>query len=107
MLPKQYTLDSAPVPIDPRVRIRQVPGRLMAVIRYSGRWTEQNFADKSAALRRALDEESVTQLGEMQSALYNAPYTPPFMRRNEVMVNVNSVPAGADEQFSARQLAAY
>ena len=107
MLPSQYTLDDAPVPTDSRVHVRQVPGRLMAVIRYSGRWTERNYADKSAALQKALQEVSVTPLGSMHSALYNAPYTPPFMRRNEIMVEVNRLPAEAGKRMEAHQLAAY
>jgi len=107
MLPSRYTLEDAPVPTDPRVRIRQVPGRLMAVIRYSGRWTERNFAQKSESLVKVLQEESVTPLGEVHSALYNAPYVPPFMRRNEVMVEVNRLPAQADKVAEAQQLPAY
>ena len=107
MLPSQYTIDDAPIPTDARVRVRQVPGRLMAVIRYSGRWTEKNFAAKSEVLRKVMQEESVAPLGEVHSALYNAPYTPPFMRRNEVMVEVNRLPAQAVKRLEEHQLAAY
>jgi uncharacterized protein YacL (UPF0231 family) len=107
MLPSQYTLDDAPVPTDPRVRVRQVPGRLMAVIRYSGRWTEKNFAAKSEVLQKVMQEESVAPLGEVHSALYNAPYTPPFMRRNEVMVEANRLPAQAVKRLEEHQLASY
>jgi len=106
MLPTEYTLDTAPVPTDERVQIKAMRGRLMAVLRYSGRWTERNFSNKQSALRDAIDGESIDRIGEFQSALYNPPYTPPFMRRNEVMVEVNRVPAAA-EQESAEQLAAY
>ena len=106
MLPTEYTLDTAPVPTDERVQIKAMPGRLMAVLRYSGRWTESNFSNKQSALRDAIDGESIDRIGEFQSALYNPPYTPPFMRRNEVMVEVNHVPAAA-EQEPAEQLAAY
>ena len=106
MLPTEYTLDTAPVPTDERVQIKAMPGRLMAVLRYSGRWTESNFSNKQSALRDAIDGESIDKLGEFQSAFYNPPYTLPFMRRNEVMVEVNRVPAAAVQE-SAEQLAAY
>jgi hypothetical protein len=105
MLPTEYTLDTAPVPTDERVQIKAMPGRLMAVLRYSGRWTESNFSNKQSALWDAIDGESIDKLGEFQSAFYNPPFTPPFMRRNEVMVEVNRVPAVVQE--SAEQLAAY
>jgi len=106
MLPTQYTLATAPVPTDERVQIKAMPGRLMAVLRYSGRWTESNYEKKQSVLRDAIDSESIQQISEFQSALYNPPYTPPFLRRNEVMVGVDRVPAAA-EQDSSEQLAAF
>jgi len=106
MLPTEYTLETAPAPTDERVEIKAMPGRLMAVLRYTGRWTESNFSNKQAALRDAIDSESIESIGEFQRALYNPPYTLPFLRRNEVMVEVNRVPA-AVEQASAEQLAAF
>jgi hypothetical protein len=39
VLPKGVTLASAPEPLDARVRLREVPGGRVAVIRYSGRWS--------------------------------------------------------------------
>ena len=106
MLPKAYTLQNAPIPTDERVQIQAMPGRLMAVLRYSGRWTERNFVNKQAALQDAIDGESIERIGEFQVSLYNPPYTLPFMRRNEVMVEVSRVPETVD-QVSDKQLAAY
>lgn len=107
MLPTRYTLETAPRPTDPRVRIRQVPGRLMAVLRYSGRWTERNFVVKKTTLLDTLESESVMPVGEIQSAMYDPPYMPPFMRRNEVMIEVNLLPATATATAAASQAAAY
>jgi len=107
MLPSQYTLETAPVPTDPRVRVREVPGRLMAVLRYSGRWTERNYVQKQSQLSEAIEAADVESIGQMQSALYNPPYTPPFMRRNEVMVEVSSLPAAATSLALTQQAAAH
>lgn len=95
MLPAEYTLDTAPVPTDDRVRIRSVPGRLMAVLTYSGRWTEQNFSNRTKQLLDSLSAESMESIGEVVSAAYDPPFMPPFMRRNEVMVEVNRLPGVA------------
>ena len=92
MLPSEYTLETAPQPTDKRVTIRAVPGRLTAVLRYSGRWTESNYAEKRAALLEALKQESITPVGEVQSAQYAPPSTPPFLRRNEVLVEIDRLP---------------
>jgi hypothetical protein len=92
MLPTEYTMETAPVPTDDRVQITEVSGRLMAVLRYSGRWTAKNFLENKERLRDAVDRESVGRAGEFESAAYNPPFMPPFMRRNEVMVEVSRLP---------------
>jgi len=96
MLPAKYSFDTAPVPTDPRVNVSAVPGRLMAVLRYSGRWTDRNFQRKRSALLKSLESAQVETVGNVQSAFYNAPFTLPFLRRNEVMIEVDALPASAD-----------
>ena len=93
MLPSQYTLATAPVPSDPRVRVRQVQGRVMAVVRYSGRWTDSNYEERKRILLAGVAASGTETIGEVQSALYDAPYVPPFMRRNEVLIQVKAPPA--------------
>jgi hypothetical protein len=91
-LPAKYRLETAPVPEDPRVRIVQEPARLFAVLRYSGRWTESNYTASRDELLAALSDAGVRVRGEPQLARYNAPFVPPFMRRNEVLIEVDSLP---------------
>lgn len=91
-LPAKYTLDTVPVPEDPRVRIVEEPARLFAVLRYSGRWTESNYNASRGELLDLLSAAGVGVRGEPQLARYNAPFVPPFMRRNEVLIEVDSLP---------------
>jgi hypothetical protein len=106
MLPSEYTLETAPVPTDARVYVREVPGRLMAVQRFSGRWTEANYAKYELKLREAVAEADVSPVGEVERAAYNAPFSLPFLRRNEVLVAVDRLPAKA-MVASADSAAAY
>ncbi|NKB32409.1 MAG: heme-binding protein [Pseudomonadales bacterium] len=92
MLPSKYTLESAPSPLDENVGLRQIPGRLMAVVRYSGRWTESNREKYEVRLREAIEQNGIEILSEAESAAYNPPFTPPFMRRNEIMLEVSTFP---------------
>lgn len=92
MLPNRYTRETAPIPADARVRIVEEPGQLMAVLRYSGRWTERNYAEKRERLLRALDAADVQPRSDPVLARYDPPFKPPFLRRNEVMVVVDRVP---------------
>jgi hypothetical protein len=97
MLPTKYTLDTAPQPTDARVQVVQKPGRLMAVLRYSGRWTQANYTRKQADLSRAIELADVGTNGDFESALYDPPYKLPFLRRNEVMIEVDRLPVAAME----------
>ena len=97
MLPSKYTLETAPLPTDSRVNIRPVSSRLVAVIRYRGRWTDSNYDEQSKTLLAGVKNAGVMTIGSVQSALYDAPYVPPFMRRNEVMIEVAELPAMAEQ----------
>ncbi len=84
VLPKGVTLESAPEPLDPRVQTRLVPARRWAAIRYSGTWSQANYDEHLALLSATLAKAGVATEGEPVLARYNAPFTPWFMRRNEI-----------------------
>ena len=88
VMEKKYSLETLPVPNDPRVRLRVVPERTVAVHRYSGTWSEDNYLKHERLLLDALADDGVSTRGAPISARYNAPFTPWFMRRNEVMIEV-------------------
>ncbi len=87
-LPDSFTLATAPQPTDPAVRLVVVKGGYYAVSRYAGRATDQNADRQSTALLAQLTAAGVTMLSGPIRATYNGPFTPPFMRRNEVMVRI-------------------
>jgi hypothetical protein len=84
VLPKGVTPESAPEPLDPRVQLRLVPASQWAVIRYSGTWSQSNYEEQLALLRTTLDKAGVATQGEPVLARYNPPFTPWFLRRNEI-----------------------
>jgi hypothetical protein len=84
-MPSEYTLDRLPVPDDPAVRLRPVGERRVAAIRFSGSWDERRFEAKAAELRRWLESQGETAVGEPVTARYNPPWTPWFLRRNEIL----------------------
>ena len=88
VMERKYTLDTLPQPRDPRIRLEEQAARVMAVRRYSGRWTEENYRKNEAKLMEALSADGRRPIGAPILARYNSPFTPWFMRRNEVMVEI-------------------
>lgn len=91
MMPASYTEATIPSPDDPRVRIRSVPERKVAVMRYSGRWTRSQYLKHKELLEKWIESEGLVIAGEAVWARFNAPYTPWFLRRNEVQIPVVSI----------------
>lgn len=89
MMPKAYTLSSLPQPNDTSVTLRQVPAQKMAAIRYSGTWSEKNYLIHKAELEAWIREAGLSSTGDSTWARYNPPFTPWFLRRNEVLIPVN------------------
>jgi hypothetical protein len=91
-LPATYTMQTAPKPLDPNVQIREVPTQVIASWRYTGRWTETNYRDNEKLLREQIAKRGLVTGGEPILARYNAPFTPWFMRRNEVLIPIKQGP---------------
>ena len=89
VLPKGVTAASAPEPLDARIQLREVQPTRFAVIRYSGFWSESNYAEHLAKLQAALRAADLAWEGEAVYSRYNAPFTPWFMRRNEVWLRLS------------------
>ena len=88
VLPKGVTVANAPEPLDARVQLRDVPSAQVAVIRYSGFWSQSNDNDQLAKLQTAMRAANLPWTGEAVYSRYNAPFTPWFLRRNEVWLHV-------------------
>lgn len=89
VVPREFYGPGAPAPKNSKVKIEDVPGGMVAALRYRGLWNSSKFEDKSAELLGALANQGLTPSGEVFSAVYNPPMTPPFLRRNEVLVRLS------------------
>ena len=86
MMPASYNMETIPEPVDPSVVLREVPAYRAAVVRYSGRWSEKAYRKHLALLLEWIDQNGLVISGEPVWARYNAPFTPWFMRRNEILI---------------------
>ena len=92
VLPRGVTVASAPEPLDSRVTLREEPARRIAVLQYSGFWSDANFKQHLSQLQSTLRSENLNWTGEPVLSRYNAPFTPWFMRRNEVWLQLDKAP---------------
>jgi SOUL heme-binding protein len=88
VLPRGVTLDTAPEPIDQRIVLRQVQPMRVAVIRYSGFWSDANYNRHLTQLEETLRKAGVKWSGEPVYSRYNPPFTPWFLRRNEIWLQL-------------------
>lgn len=88
VMERKYTMDTLPEPTNPDIRLVQRPERVMAVHRYSGTWSEERYREHEKTLLDALAVDRVEITASPVFARYNAPFTPWFLRRNEIMVEI-------------------
>jgi hypothetical protein len=98
VLPSGVSLQAAPLPLDARVQLREEPAQHWATIRYSGTWSQANQAEHTQRLRAAVAAAGLATEGEPLLARYNGPWTPWFMRRNEIWLRLAAAPAGTAAQ---------
>ena len=97
VLPAGSTAETVPVPADPRVTIRTVPGALAAALRFSGSGSEAAFERRNEGLQAALVLAGLTVVGPPRFARFDPPFKPWFLRRNEVVQDVEQHNLAAGE----------
>jgi hypothetical protein len=88
VMPDGLTLETTPEPLDERVKIVEISERVVAALQFSGRWSNSIFKKKSKEMLQELTKAGIKTVGQVFTMRYNGPFTPWFMRRNEVAVEV-------------------
>jgi hypothetical protein len=83
-MPAEWTLETLPEPVDPNVTLRAMPARTLAVIAYSGTWSETRYEEHLKMLQDALGGAGLRWHGEPVWARFDPPWKPWFLRRNEI-----------------------
>ncbi len=91
VLPSSYTMDSAPKPVDPSIRIEEVPSKAVAVLTYSGLTSPEKLDRLSNELAGWIETQGYRTASQPRSAHYDPPFTIPFLRRSEVHIDVEKL----------------
>ena len=87
IMPKKYKLEDLPVPAD-NVKLIEIEPKRMAVLRFSGKASDEDFENTEIELKNWIYENGLKQIGDPIFAYYDLPMTPSFMRRNEILIEV-------------------
>jgi hypothetical protein len=90
VMPKKYSFETLPKPNSKDVTLIQLPARRFAVIRFSGLADDENILQHTKQLEAYILAEKLKPLGGTVLAFYNPPWTLPFLRRNEVMIEIEN-----------------
>jgi SOUL heme-binding protein len=88
IMPAGSTLATMPRPTNPNVRLLEEPGKRYAVVRFSGLGGQASLNRKTEELRTFMTGRNLTPIGPPVIAFYDPPFTLPFMRRNEVWLEI-------------------
>lgn len=89
-LPKRFTPESAPKPTDDRVRLVLMPEQRFAVLTFSGSRNQQVLSAREEQLRAALKARDINPGISARAFFYDPPWTLPWLRRNEVAIDVKT-----------------
>ena len=87
-MPAKYTMETLPAPVDPNVKLIPHPAKRMAVVRFSGTGSAGEMEQVRGDLMKQVATLGLTPVGAPVFAFYDPPWTLPFFRRNEVMVEL-------------------
>lgn len=105
-LPSKFSMENTPVPIDSKVRIRQMPAQTRAVMTFAGSWDMTNCGPKVKELIAAVKKDGYLCQPETWKLLrYNPPFSFPWMRTNEVTVDIVDVALNGQNDNKANELA--
>jgi hypothetical protein len=83
MMPSKYSMSSLPEPLDPRVQIMEIGKEIRAVYTFRGWAAEKKVKTKMEVFRTQLEKHNLNH-ERILLAQYDPPYTPPYMRKNEL-----------------------
>ncbi len=89
IMPVKTVDKGVPKPSGESVTLGKVQAARFAVLRFDGGRTEENETSAIEKLKARLDAEKLKGKGAATFAYYDPPWTPTFMRRNEVMICID------------------
>ena len=88
VMPREFDCETLPDPNDPSLVLKEIPARKVAAVTFSGTVNPQMIEEKKQELLGWLQREGVEVVGQAELARYNPPFLPGFVKRNEILIEV-------------------
>lgn len=89
VMPKKYTEENPPEPSNPRITIRKTEKKKAASVTFSGSADPSKIREYESLLLKWIEKINMKPSGNFRLARYNPPFIPPFLRRNEILIDVS------------------
>lgn len=89
VMPKEYSMDSLPKPLNTEIQLKEIPVRQVAAITFSGNINPAKIDEKKNELLDWLKEKKISSTGLVELARYNPPFIPGFIKHNELLIEVH------------------
>ena len=86
VLPAKSSSGQISAPLDPSLSIKKIPAGRFAVLRFSGGRSSTLETQSLSLLRTWIAKKGLTAAGSPIYGYFDPPWTPGFLRRNEVML---------------------
>jgi hypothetical protein len=90
IMPSKYSLKTLPIPNNKKINIIEVESFKAAVLSFSGFVNKGIITIKKVELENWIKNENLISTGEIDIARYNPPWTPWFLRRNEIVMHIKN-----------------
>jgi len=90
VMPSSYTMETIPKPNNPAVELKEIPEKRFAAIRFSGMAGKESLKRHTKELDEFIRAKELKPISPPIYAFYNPPWTLPFLRRNEVMIEISA-----------------
>lgn len=88
VMPSKFAINDLPIPNDKRITFKEVSDQKVAVRKFGWGRSAKKIKEETDKLFEALKRDNIEIVGEPKYAGYNAPWTPPYLARNEIIVEI-------------------
>lgn len=94
VMPSDMAPDDLPEPLDTAIRTRRIPAQTAAAVTFSGRWSRSSYQAHTNELLAMVARAHLEVAGPPRYARFDPPWTPWFLRKNEVVIPVRDPGSG-------------